>query len=71
MVALALDSGAIRLRQDSGNFVRLKVRQLASGATLDWDTEHLRALRGNQWFLGRQETEETVECRKTAVTCSD
>src|SRR6516164_1987450 len=71
MIALALDCGAVRLRQDGPNLVRVQITQFPLGSALHRDTEHFRALGGHQRFLTHNEPEEAVEGSEPAVPRSD
>jgi hypothetical protein len=71
MIALAIDCGAVGLRQDGFNLVWVQIRQFPLGSALHRDTEHFRALGGHQRFLARSEPEEAVEGSEPAVPRSD
>jgi hypothetical protein len=71
MVALAFDCGAVGLRQDGGDFVRLEIAELGLRGTLYRDAEHLSTLYRRQRFSAHEEAEEASESCQAAVSCSD
>ena len=71
MITLALDCGAVGLRQNSGDLVYFEIRDLTCCATLHGNPEHLSALLGYQRFVAHEEAKETVNSRETTIACSN